>query len=283
MAEGTRTLVRRALRSPAGGPVRLAHRSATAALVTYAQLADRRRHGLPGPEERAEVAGRVTVAAKTFERPAVARRMVRSARRVFDGRIVLADDSRHPMASPGPGVDVLPMPFNSGVSRGRNAALDAVGTELVLVTDDDIVFTAGTRIGRAMRYLDEQPDVDLVGFLRVELPRRYAFDHGADALFDGADPPLRPWGEEVGGLPVRLKVEQVYLARTDAVQRVRWDEDIRMVDHKDFFTRASGRLVAVLDHGIVAYHARPPYDAAYTSFREDVAEDLAYLGRKWRG
>ena len=71
MGDTTRTLVRRALRSPAGGPVRLAHRGATAALVTYAQLADRRRHGLPGPDERAEVAGRVTVAAKTFERPAV--------------------------------------------------------------------------------------------------------------------------------------------------------------------------------------------------------------------
>jgi beta-1,4-N-acetylgalactosaminyltransferase 2 len=209
--------------------------------------------------------------------------MVRTARRVFDGRIIMADDSRNPMASPGAAVEVVPMPFNSGVSRGRNAALDAVDTELVLVTDDDIVFTAASRVGRAMRYLDEHPDVDLVGFLRVELPRRYAFDHGPDALFPGAAAPLRPWGEEIGGLPVRLKVEQVYLARTSAVQRVRWDEQIRMVDHNDFFTRASGCLVAVLDHGIVAYHARPPFDAGYTSYREDVADDLAYLSRKWRG
>jgi hypothetical protein len=83
-------------------------------------------------------------------------------------------------------------------------------------------------------------------------------------------------GALVGGLPVRLKVERVYLARTTSVQRVRWGEQIRMVDHEDFFGAASGRLLTVLDPGIVTDHARTPVDAEYASYREDTAADLRH-------
>jgi hypothetical protein len=29
------------------------------------------------------------------------------------------------------------------------------------------------------------------------------------------------------------------------------------------------------------FHARTPFNRTYTSYREDVARDLAYLARKW--
>ncbi|HQV83915.1 MAG TPA: hypothetical protein PLX57_12505, partial [Ornithinibacter sp.] len=95
------------------------------------------------------------------------------------------------------------------------------------------------------------PDIDVVGFLRVELPVRY-------------------------------KIEQTYLARTEAIRRVRWDPNIRMVDHSDFFSRAAGEIVVVLDSSIRAYHARTPFDPEYTRYRLDIAPDQAYLGRVWR-
>jgi beta-1,4-N-acetylgalactosaminyltransferase 2 len=198
----------RALDGRAGGPLRLSYRAAVATELVAVTSAARLRAPAPDPAERAETAARVTVAVKTFERPAVARRLVRSVRRVFDGRIVVADDSRVPMASPVPGVDVLALPFDVRVSVGRNAALDAVRTDYVLVTDDDLVFTAATDVDRARRVLDTTPEVDLVGFLRVDLPGWSAYDHGPDALFPGHDPPLREWGTLVGGLPVRYEVAQ---------------------------------------------------------------------------
>ena len=80
---------------------------------------------------------------------------------------------------------------------------------------------------------------------------------------------------------MRYKIPQVYLARTASVQKVRWDEHIRMVDHKDFFSRASGRLVVVLDTGNHVYHARTPFDAEYIRYREDTQADLVYLADKW--
>ena len=276
-------LGRRGMVSPYGAPVRWGFRAVTAAQVRAVTTLDRAREQGPSPDQRRAAAERVTMLAKTFERPDTARRLVRSTRRVFDGRIVLADDSRTPMDPPGPGVDVIALPFNVGVAVGRNAALDTVDTEFVLVTDDDIVFTAAARIHQAMEYLDQTPEVDMVGFLLVELPLWFAYDHGADALFPGHDPPLRRHGEVINGLPVRYKLAQIYLARTEAVRRVRWDEHIRMVDHRDFFSRAAGRIVAVLDSESRVYHVRTPFKARYTAYREDVGPDLAYLQRRWQG
>lgn len=276
-----RRRLRDAMRGPGGAPLRLAYRIGVSVELTGVAVAARLGRHRPDPSERAETARRVTVSVKTFERPAVARRFVRGARRVFDGRIVIADDSREPMSHPDPLVEVIALPFNSGVAVGRNAALDAVTTEYVLVTDDDIVFTASSDVDRARRTLDENPEVDVVGFLLVELPGWYANDHGPDALFTARDEPLLEWGTLVGGLPVRYKIPQVYLARTASVQKVRWDENIRMVDHKDFFSRAAGKLVVVLDMGNHVYHARTPFDPVYISYREDTQADLSYLSRKW--
>jgi len=39
--------------------------------------------------------------------------------------------------------------------------------------------------------------------------------------------------------------------------------------------------VSVQHDGVVAYHAQTPFDAKYARYREDVAADFAYLGRKW--
>ena len=274
--------VKRFMLSRPGSPLRAVYQAAMMAELSGVRVLDRLGRRGSEREDRAETASRVTMMVKAFERPAAARRLLRSARTVFDGRIVIADDSAIPMTTVQLGVDVLPLPFNSGVAVGRNAALDAIETEYVLVTDDDIVFTAATDIESARRRLDAHPEIDIIGFLRVELPRWFAVDFGPDALFDGHDEPLREWGEDIGGLPVRYKIEQVYLARTEAVRRVRWDPAIRMVDHSDFFSRAAGQVVVVLDQSIRAYHTPTPFDSEYARYRLDTAADLRYLERVWQ-
>jgi glycosyltransferase involved in cell wall biosynthesis len=195
----------------------------------------------------------------------------------------VADDSRAPVRDLGPGVDVIALPFNSGVAVGRNAALDEVRTEFVFVCDDDIVLTALTDLAVLMDYLDHNPQVDLVGVTLIDLPVRKTYDRGSSPLFPGAAEPLVAWGTVIDELVVVRKLAQVYLARTDSIRRVRWDESLRMVDHRDFFSRASGELVAVLHDRVVAYHAQTPFDAHYAGYREDVGADFAYLGQKWSG
>ena len=243
---------------------------------------DHVQYGRATAVERAEVARRVTMTVKTFERPEVLRRCLASARDVFDGRIVVADDSRVPVTTLGRDVDVIARPFNSGVAAGRNAALDAVATELVFVTDDDIVFTDASDLVALMNYLDDNPEVDLVALSLIDLPRLQTRGvTGAEALFPAAAEPRIPFGSEIGGATVVSKVPQVYLPRSASIRAVRWDERLRMVDHRDFFSRASGRIVAVQAHTVRAYHLRTPFDPFYTRYREDVAADLRTLGQIW--
>ncbi|MDO5676862.1 MAG: glycosyltransferase [Propionibacteriaceae bacterium] len=233
-----------------------------------------------GPD--AELSSQVTIAVKTFERPKAVARFVRCARRVFAGRIIVADDSRVTWSSKDPLVKVLPLPFNSGVSVGRNVALDAVTTPYVLITDDDIVFTHASRWEGALDYLEHNPDVDGVAALLIELPRWYSSVHGNQALFSGHEQPLRAPGEIIDGMPVRLKVPQVYLARTESIRKIRWNEELRMLDHSDFFSRAAGKLVFVQAMGLPALHARTPWNRVYTKYRDDTAQDQITLGRLWR-
>jgi len=88
-------------------------------------------------------------------------------------------------------------------------------------------------------------------------------------------------GEEVGGAIVVSKVANVFLARTESIKAIRWDDDLRLVEHRDFFSRASGRLVCVQAEGVRAYHVRTPFNAFYMKHRRDVGPSLAAVSRKW--
>lgn len=261
-----------------GAPLRIVHRLVVNAMLVGLGVAHRIQFR-EGPDPR--LAEQATIAVKTFERPAAIKRFVRSARRVFAGRIVIADDSRRPLTSSDPLVDVIALPFNSGVSHGRNAALDAVTTPYVLVADDDMVYTRATNWAAALDYLADHPEVDAVAGIQVELPRWYTNIFNDEPLFAGHAEPLRPDGELIDGLPVRLKTPQAYLARTASIQKVRWNEQLRMLDHSDFFSRAAGTLVFVQAMGIPVFHARTPWNATYTRHREDTGADKKMLGKLW--
>ena len=69
----------------------------------------------------------MTVLIKTFERPAVFRRLVQSIRRLYPSLpIVVADDSREPIRLSG--VETVSLPYDSGIAAGRNAGLDRATT-----------------------------------------------------------------------------------------------------------------------------------------------------------
>lgn len=168
-----------------------------------------------------------------------------------------------------------------GLSAGRNAALDTVDTEFVFLTDDDSVFTAATDIIAMMEYLDDNPEVDIIAPDLVYLPWWYKFRTDHIRLLPGASAPLRQVGDVIGGATVVNKVQNVFLARTEGLKRVRWEERLRLIEHDDFFSRASGQLVCVQADGVRAYHARTPFDSFYMRFRNDVAESNAIVQELW--
>jgi hypothetical protein len=279
LLDGLKAAVRGDSHRLLGSAVRVAHGTVVSAQLVVVGAVDSVR--CRGQEEPEWLADKLTIAAKTFLRPTTARRLVTSARRVFSGSIVIADDSPVPMAPPDSGTEVVPLPFNSGVAIGRNAALARVHTPYTLITDDDVVFTKATRIAQAVDYLEANPRVDGVCAMLIELPRWYTKDVRDYPLFKGAKPALLPVGSSVGGLPVILMGPQIFVGRTESLRSVPYDENIRMTEHRDFFSMASGRLVFVQDPAMGVFHARTPFNREYARFRRDTEADAAYLGTKW--
>ena len=76
------------------------------------------------------------------------------------------------------------------------------------------------------------------------------------------------------------KVPNLYVARTDKVRSIGWDENIRMMDHQDFFWRAAGNLVSVIALGTAVFHYHNPFQWHYQKYRQDVEEDKNYIAKK---
>ena len=224
----------------------------------------------------------ITVVIKTFERPSKLRRLVGSIRRQYPGlTIVVADDSKNP--SQLPEVETVVLPFDSGVSAGRNAGLAQVKTDYVLLLDDDYVFYRHTDVLNAFKKLSSNPAIDILAGQEIYLPLRHSPDYSVGVLYSTDREPLVPQGALIDGLPVLKKVPNFYIGRTEKVREVGWDDSLKRVDHADFFTRAVGVLVCVQDVSFRVLHYPSYFDRRYLGVKRDVEQDRERLRVKYWG
>lgn len=248
------------------------------ALAVRTELAIAR--ALPAAPPDRSLDDRLTVLVKTFERPAILRRLIASIRRGYPSLpIIVADDSREPTRLPD--VETIVLPHDSGVSAGRQAGLDRVRTPFVVVVDDDFVFLPDTALAPAVATLVRNPSIDILGGQLVDLPQLRFRSPPLGQIFATDAQPLAPIGSSIDGLLVCDKVANFYVARTERLRLVGWDAQLRRIDHADFFTRALGVLLTVFDRELRALHAQTPFDAAYMAHRMDVARDQAILAARW--
>ena len=234
----------------------------------------------PPPDEA--LIRQLTALVKTFERPRVLRRLVASMKRLYPAlRIVVVDDSRQPTRLPD--VETVPMPYDSGISAGRNEGLRHVTTPYVLVLDDDFVFYRHTRLTHALELIERHPQIDIMGGQCVDLPFYRARPLPRGEIFPTSATPVAPLGSFIGGLKVVDKVSTFYIARTEQLALVRWDPELKRIDHADFFTRALGVLITVFNPCLRILHARTPFDRAYMSKRLDLEASFQVLDRRYGG
>jgi hypothetical protein len=151
----------------------------------------------------------------------------------------------------------------------------------VLVLDDDFVFCRRTRLLRALVKLERHPEIDLLGGDVVSLPLFRRVDYAEAELLSTARAARFASGHRLGGLPVMDKVPNFFIARTERLRLVDWDPSLKRLDHADFFTRARGVLVSVLDRELVCLHAQTPFDRAYMQKRADYAADVELLRQRY--
>lgn len=180
---------------------------------------------------------KVTLIINTFERPQCVDRLVYSIKMTYpDLMIIVADDSKH--SKPIRGVKHLRMPYDSGVSAGRNLALSQVTTPYVVTLDDDFVFDGRTKLNLWLDIL-EDTSIDLIGGNVDGHPNYHASLHIVeDSLV------FKPGsvGKE-GNFSLWNIVLQFWMGKTDKIREIGgWDEEFKTVDHIIFFARSIGKI-----------------------------------------
>ena len=249
-------------------------------LVRGQLVLERLLDALMSPPVEAPELDEVTAVIKTFERPAKLRRLVKSLwRRYPKLRVIVVDDSKQPLNLPG--VETVVLPYDSGVSAGRNAGLANVATDFVLMLDDDFIFNRHTDVMAALGKLECNSSIDILAGEVVYLPLRHTNDYSRGRLYPTARAPLVPPGTLIGGLPVLNKVPNFYLGRTAKVREVGWDDALKRIDHADFFTRAVGLLVSVQDISFRVLHYPTYFDRRYMALKRTVEQDRVRLMEKY--
>jgi beta-1,4-N-acetylgalactosaminyltransferase 2 len=196
---------------------------------------------------RRRVSQVVTAVMKTFQRPRTAAGAVEHLRRYYpEIRLLVGDDSREALAFNHPQAEVVRLPFDCGISRGRNALLERVETEYFLLMDDDHWFSRRTRLGRMLAIL-ERERFDILAchvYWRRHTERMFPkrrlnnfflnmrLENGTFELIDGHHEKARAWR-------TCDLVENFFIARTQRVRQIGgWDDRLKVSEHAEFFMRA---------------------------------------------
>jgi len=192
----------------------------------------------------ARLSSQLTAIIKTFERPSCLDRLICSMQHYYpDLRIVVGDDSYRPQ--PRDDVEYCRFEPDIGNSAGRNRLLGKVTTPYFLLLDDDLEFTAETRIETLLQLVAEGV-VDLAAGDYIGCQRRLVFFtrqrrqpyHGVFALRGRHLLLQRGYLRRRRSYLICDFVHPFFVARTAAIRAMGgWDEELRKSEHEDFFLR----------------------------------------------
>ena len=223
---------------------------------------------------------KLTAIIKTFERPETLKRLLKSLKHFYPNmHVIVVDDSAKPLEVSG--VESIVLPYDSGVSAGRQTALEAVKTPYVLLLDDDFIFYGQTKLEEALALMEREESIDIMGGEVVNLPSFRSVDYRHAQLHRTEATSLLPLGSQIAALPVYDKVPNFYISRTKRLKLVGWDARIKRLDHADFFTRAKGVLLTVYNKEFKILHAQTPHNTRYMRKRHEVEQDRMILKMKY--
>lgn len=212
----------------------------------------------------------ITILIKTFERPQRVSALVASILKYYKHiKIVIVDDSRlQPIYPEWTNVSVYFLPFDTGLSAGRNYGVDRVTTKYTLLLDDDFVFCAKTKIEKFVRIL-EGGDLDMIGG-EVRLPggrdqpyrgvfemtnnRVLCYNRGYHDVF----------AEGYGTCDMILNF---FLAKTEVLKKHRWDERQKVAEHTAYFWEHRGKIKVGYTPAVSVWHNPGGYPKGSLVFR----------------
>lgn len=240
----------------------------------------------PDRQSQKNMAEKVTVIFKSFERQKFARQLYKNIRSYYpDIKIIIADDSEKPLELEGENLEVINLPFNSGLSYGIIKALERVKTPYVIRLDDDELLTPFSNFHKHLSFLEREDRVDLVAVSFRQALRSRSLEETAESFYkqdmrNAYKPLIIPHKTKIEDYFVVGKPPNIFIARTDSLRKVGYDKNIRMIDHHEFFLRASGEIVSCFEPCSFVYHRHDFSDKHYLKYRSDYQGDKEYIRAK---
>ncbi|CAL8323898.1 unnamed protein product [Boreogadus saida] len=224
----------------------------------------------------------VTVTTKTFMRYKELKVLIRSLRQFYkDVVLVVADDSFTPEKITEKNVLQYVMPGGQGWFAGRTLAVSQVTTKYFLWVDDDFLFTNKTKIEDLVEVMEATPELDVVGgsVTGNQFYFSIAYEEGDGVTGGCMDRKSNIKFQSLPNYPQCSIVNGVvnfFLARTDAVNRVRFDPKLKRVAHSEFFMDGLGQLMVASCGHVSIGHQPKGANAQYGRFRHPGKSDVQY-------
>lgn len=193
------------------------------------------------------IANKVQIIVKSFRRFKSLIRFIESVKSKYpDIQILVADDSledgkEYPAEILNLHKEVywVKLPFDSGLSAGRNRLVEICSHEYILVCDDDYVFDDATRLEDLLTVLESNKELSLAAGLVRENGREMNW---RGVLFQNEQSvsvlPLESEFEEIDNVKIRRTdlALNFFLARRESLLKCPWDENLKIgAEHLDFF------------------------------------------------
>jgi len=224
----------------------------------------------------------VTIIITTFLRPDCLKKCVESIRKYYpEIKIIVSDNGA-------PDVELnrelintykcryLALPFDSGASHAKNAALDIATTKYAVIIDDDFEFTRKTKLEKFKSVLESDASIGIVGGKPVT-PKGRAGTAGSRLLINKEKemfwrfPIENPEWKEIDGIKFYYAdyTRQFLMIRN--VPDIRWDDDLKIGGlHVAFFInikRHTNWKVAYAPEIKIVHHRSHPKSLGYMHYR----------------
>ncbi|HOD54374.1 MAG TPA: glycosyltransferase, partial [Candidatus Cloacimonadota bacterium] len=175
--------------------------------------------------------------------------------------ILIADDSEQPSLPDKSypfNLTHFRLDFDQGASFGRNYLLSHTKTPYFILLDDDYVFTRHTKIERFIHLIEKYPEIDILagsvvnrGKKKLDCACRMNIDN--QVLYK-----LKKPYKIKDDLKFYDMVVNFFIAKTDKIKELRWDDDLKTIEHSAFFIKAMNHgLISAETDSVSIHHLRP--------------------------
>ena len=238
---------------------------------------------------------KITFVIKTFKRYASLEKLLNSIDNYCPNfKIVIADDNEkiddefYLKWKVKLDIEVIKLPFDSGISKGRNEAIKKIRTPYILLLEDDFVFTKETDIEKFYKIIKSDEKIGVVGGMclegqaKVEQHFEFIPELKNGILIQKSDGNNY---KQIKGIKAKETscVLNFALMRRKMLKLHKWDNDLKICEHLDFYLRLKGKGWKIIyTPEVKIQHNRGGGELDYKEYRERRHEFLLRLYNKHR-